>query len=109
MNPLAGVLLVALLLFGGKRIPEVARSIGTGMRDFRRAMREVQREVDIEGMMRTPPENAGGTGVGARRLPATAAACRVGRGRLEVDGRGRPDIKGQMVGSGYGGSWNGTC
>ena len=32
---IALLLLVALLLFGGKRLPEIARSLGTGLREFR--------------------------------------------------------------------------
>jgi sec-independent protein translocase protein TatA len=36
-NPLhiAILLLIALLLFGGKRLPEIGRSLGTGMREFK--------------------------------------------------------------------------
>ena len=49
------IMLVVLLLFGGKRIPEVGRSIGTALRDFRKALNDVQREVDLDGVMRTPP------------------------------------------------------
>ncbi len=29
------LLLVALLLFGGKRLPEIGRSLGSGMREFK--------------------------------------------------------------------------
>jgi TatA/E family protein of Tat protein translocase len=32
---IAGLLLLALLLFGAKRLPEIGRSLGTGMRDFK--------------------------------------------------------------------------
>ena len=32
---LAALLLFALLLFGSKRLPEIARSLGTGMREFK--------------------------------------------------------------------------
>lgn len=36
-NPvhIAVLLLIALLLFGGKRLPEIGRSLGTGMREFK--------------------------------------------------------------------------
>jgi len=44
------ILLVVLLLFGGKRIPEVARALGSGLRDLRRAMQDVQREVNAESL-----------------------------------------------------------
>lgn len=39
------IVLAILLLFGAKRIPDVAKSFGAGIREFRRAMREVQDEV----------------------------------------------------------------
>jgi len=29
------ILLLALLLFGGKRLPEIGRSLGSGMREFK--------------------------------------------------------------------------
>ncbi len=31
---------VILLFFGGKRIPELARGLGTGMREFRKALQQ---------------------------------------------------------------------
>jgi sec-independent protein translocase protein TatA len=41
---LAMLLLLALLLFGAKRLPEVARSLGTGMREFKDSINGVPRE-----------------------------------------------------------------
>lgn len=32
------VLLIALLVFGPKRLPELARSLGSGMREFRQSI-----------------------------------------------------------------------
>ena len=40
------VLLVVLLLFGSKRIPEMAQGLGRGIREFRKSLREVQQEID---------------------------------------------------------------
>jgi sec-independent protein translocase protein TatA len=39
-NPwhIALLLLIALLLFGGKRLPEIGRSLGSGMREFKDAV-----------------------------------------------------------------------
>jgi len=34
------VLVVALLIFGPKKIPELARSLGEGIREFKKSMRE---------------------------------------------------------------------
>ena len=39
------ILLVILLLFGAKKIPEIAQGLGKGMREFRRAMKETQDEL----------------------------------------------------------------
>ncbi|MBD3335538.1 MAG: hypothetical protein GF355_08475 [Candidatus Eisenbacteria bacterium] len=55
------IFLVTLLLFGGRRLPEVARALGKGMRDFRRAMNDVQRQVDLtaeDRSVRRPPPSA---------------------------------------------------
>ena len=41
------ILLVALLVFGPKSIPDVARTIGKGVRELRRLATEFQREVNI--------------------------------------------------------------
>ncbi len=39
------IFLVILLLFGAKRIPEIAHGLGKGMREFRKAMKEAQDEI----------------------------------------------------------------
>ena len=38
------LLLVALLLFGGKRLPEIGRSLGSGMREFKDSLSGVTRD-----------------------------------------------------------------
>jgi len=40
-NELLIVLGVALLIFGGKKLPELARSLGKSINEFRRGIREV--------------------------------------------------------------------
>ena len=40
------ILAVALLLFGAKRIPELARGIGRGVSSFRQGLNEVADEID---------------------------------------------------------------
>ncbi len=39
------IILVAILLFGTKRIPEVARGLGKGLREFKKATDEIKREI----------------------------------------------------------------
>jgi sec-independent protein translocase protein TatA len=40
------LMLVVLILFGAKRIPEVAQNLGKGIREFKKSMKEVQSEID---------------------------------------------------------------
>lgn len=39
------ILLVVLLFFGAKRIPELARGIGQGINEFRKASDEIKKEI----------------------------------------------------------------
>jgi TatA/E family protein of Tat protein translocase len=41
------ILFVVLLVFGPKRIPEVARGLGKGMRELRRISTDFQREINL--------------------------------------------------------------
>ena len=40
------VMIVVLLLFGADKIPEVAKGIGKGMRDFKKATDDIKREIE---------------------------------------------------------------
>ena len=40
------IFLVVLLLFGGKRLPELAKSLGTGIREFKKASQEISEEIE---------------------------------------------------------------
>ncbi len=39
------ILLVALIFFGPKKIPDIAQSIGKGIKEFRKAMRDVSDDI----------------------------------------------------------------
>jgi sec-independent protein translocase protein TatA len=41
LNELLIVLVVILVLFGGKKLPELAKGLGQGMKEFKKATREV--------------------------------------------------------------------
>ena len=41
------ILLVVLLLFGAKRIPEIARGLGKGIREFKDATHDIKREITM--------------------------------------------------------------
>lgn len=42
------IFLVVLLIFGAKRIPEIARGIGKGIREFKDATSDISRELNME-------------------------------------------------------------
>ena len=42
------VLAVFLLLFGAKRLPEIARSIGKSMKEFKKATKDVKKELSVD-------------------------------------------------------------
>lgn len=40
------ILLIVLVIFGAKRIPEIGGALGKGIREFKRSMREVTDEIE---------------------------------------------------------------
>ncbi len=48
-NEILLVLLIVLLLFGGRKIPELMRGLGKGIREFNDAKSNVKKEIE-EGM-----------------------------------------------------------
>ncbi len=48
---IAVILVLVLVLFGAKRLPELARSLGQGVKEFRKSVREISEDVDPP----TPP------------------------------------------------------
>lgn len=42
------ILLIALLLFGAKRLPEIGRGLGKGIREFKRTSKEITDQINEE-------------------------------------------------------------
>lgn len=38
------ILIIALLLFGANKLPEIARSLGVSVKEFKKAMKEIEEE-----------------------------------------------------------------
>jgi len=49
------IMVVILLLFGAKRIPEIAGSMGKGIREFKKNINDATREVTSETSAAEPP------------------------------------------------------
>ncbi len=41
------ILFVVLLLFGAKKIPDIASSIGKGIREFKKSVKDVEEQIKI--------------------------------------------------------------
>ena len=46
ISELLVIFVIVLVFFGPKRMPEVARSLGSAMREFRRSLNQIQRELE---------------------------------------------------------------
>jgi sec-independent protein translocase protein TatA len=46
--------LIIILLFGAKRIPEIGKSIGRGIQEFKKGMREVENEINLTDKTEPP-------------------------------------------------------
>ena len=57
------ILAVVLILFGAKKLPDLAKGLGTGIKEFKKATREVTDEIQNAGTEtqsatpKTPPAN----------------------------------------------------
>jgi len=56
------VILAVLLLFGSKKIPELARGLGQGIKEFKKATREVTDEIQNTTIDAPPPAKPAGNG-----------------------------------------------
>jgi sec-independent protein translocase protein TatA len=62
------ILLIVLVLFGAKRLPELARGLGQSMNEFRKAREDFERELRHSGSHAPLPEVAS-TGSAPPRTP----------------------------------------
>ena len=65
------LLLLALLLFGAKRLPEIGRSLGTGMREFKDSVTAAGDKVEARSEL--PPPAATPAPPAAPETPPVAA------------------------------------
>lgn len=42
------IFVIILLIFGGKKLPELAKGLGKGIREFKKATKDVSDELDID-------------------------------------------------------------
>jgi len=57
MQELLLIFLVVLLLFGARRIPDIAAGLGRGIRDFKKALKDTQDEISKDTSKPNKPED----------------------------------------------------
>ncbi len=65
------ILVLALLIFGPRKLPEIGRTLGKAMGEFRRATSDLKKTFDVEMSAeeyRTPPSKPAGSGAGLEPL-----------------------------------------
>ena len=50
------ILLAVVLLFGAKKIPELAKGLGNGIKEFKKATKDVEKEIDTEDSSKSGSE-----------------------------------------------------
>ena len=61
------ILAVVLILFGARKLPELAKGLGQGIKEFKKATREVTEEVTSAMDESSPPSQ--------KRLPSNTASA----------------------------------
>ena len=55
------ILLIVLVLFGAKKLPDLARSLGQSMNEFRKAREDIDRELQNTGTQPSQPHSCEST------------------------------------------------
>ena len=89
------IAMIVLIVFGPRRLPEISRSMGKALREFKRGMNEIQRELEVaeretrwsETASHKPPGSTGSPGVPKGADPGTGPDIGLGV-RCRPDGPG---------------------
>lgn len=59
------ILLVALVFLGPKELPKIGRTLGTAVREFRKASQGLTAELGLDRLLEEEPKDQGQRGTGA--------------------------------------------
>ncbi len=88
------IAMLVLIVFGPRRLPEITRSMGKAVREFKRGMNEIQRELEVadrEARWRAPQPPRAGDDWATDSASASSA-------RSRPSGAERPVIAGPEIG-----------
>ncbi|MBV9999876.1 MAG: twin-arginine translocase TatA/TatE family subunit [Verrucomicrobia bacterium] len=70
------LLLIVLVFFGAKRLPELARGLGQSLNEFKKAREDFEREVNRPESQSPPPPQAAPTPSAPQRPPSSGTEPR---------------------------------
>ena len=68
------ILAVVLILFGAKKLPELAKGLGQGIKEFKKATREVTDEIQNSTVDTPPPAKPAAPAPSRADLPASQSS-----------------------------------
>lgn len=68
------ILVVVLLVFGPRRLPEMAKGLGQSVRAFRKEMRDIKQDLDLDDKPRAPSSYQAAPAPAPTSTPEPAAA-----------------------------------
>ncbi len=79
MPELIVILIVALIVIGPKRLPEIAKALGKGLSEFKRAMDGVREELQVDEFRKDAGDLKNSLLYGSKETPGEAASQTVER------------------------------
>jgi len=74
MSEILIILVIVLILFGPKKLPELARGLGQSIREFKKGASEIKQEFEQAVDLDSPPQKAAAPQQPAAQQPAEAEA-----------------------------------
>lgn len=71
---LIALLLVALIVFGPKRLPEIGGALGKGIKEFRKSTSDVEEHVTGKNPVEIPPTNSADVRVPDKPVDASSSS-----------------------------------
>lgn len=68
------LILLVVVLFGARRLPDVARSVGSSLKIFKKEVRELRDDDEDEPRRSTPEQGGAGTGTDSTTTAASRAS-----------------------------------
>ena len=88
---IVAILVVVLVLFGAKKLPELAKGLGQGIKEFKKATREVTDEINRAGEEEPPSYSPN------RRLPESTVPSTSGTPPADSVSAPQPPAPGQKA------------